>query len=109
MGGGNAAMAGLIDAELNYTGKVQLLSQAENRKKVPPYLPSDELKNAVNLTIRLAKRPLCFWQIKIPHFCKINSPVEVGNFAGSKFWGGLRDSSPSPSSAILDKSFTTTL
>ncbi len=43
---------------LNYAGKVQPKPEDYGRNGLYPYLPSDELINAVNLTIFLEKRPL---------------------------------------------------
>jgi len=50
-------MANLANS-LTYTGKVQPKSEDYGKNGLYPYLPSDELVNAVNLTIFLEKRPL---------------------------------------------------
>jgi MoxR-like ATPase len=50
-------MADLAHA-FTYTGKVQPKPEDQNKIGVYPYLPSDELVDAVNLTIFLEKRPM---------------------------------------------------
>jgi MoxR-like ATPase len=50
-------MAGVAHA-LSYTGSVQPKQDDSAKDELYPYLPSEELVNAVNLTIFLEKRPL---------------------------------------------------
>lgn len=47
-----------LASSLTYTGEVQPKPEDYGKNGVFPYLPSDELINAVNLTIFLEKRPL---------------------------------------------------